>query len=225
MNNNKQRPLYILESYGEENMGVEQIASVDDPAILKKGVAFNSQKKLIGSFSSVKNQFGCFLNEEKRIVAAPVMIPDVRMFRNWEATDPIELRNQYDGYDVMFKEAEIRKQQENFMRRKIQNQFNDMHTDKIIESFIIETWIIEDPETDKSKIYGIEGLTKGTWFALAKFDDINYWNQEVKKNGKNGFSIQGNFYHIPEQIFDLPIINIEEEFDEEFINLVYQLLK
>ena len=50
--------------------------------------------------------------------------------------------------------------------------FNEEHNEDIKPpSYILETWLVEDPETDKSKtVYGLD-VPKGTWFAVQQFTD------------------------------------------------------
>jgi hypothetical protein len=56
---------------------------------------------------------------------------------------------------------------------------------------IVESWIIEDAEMDKSKLYGFD-LPKGTWMIAMKVDNEETW-AKVKSGELKGFSIEGYF--------------------------------
>jgi hypothetical protein len=60
----------------------------------------------------------------------------------------------------------------------------------MVEAFILEDWIVEDPVYDKSRKYGFE-VPVGTYMIKVKIENKEFWNQEVKGNGKFGFSIEG----------------------------------
>jgi hypothetical protein len=56
---------------------------------------------------------------------------------------------------------------------------------------VVESWIIDNPDMDKSKAYGFD-LPKGTWMISMKIEDENVWKQ-VKEGKYKGFSIEGYF--------------------------------
>jgi hypothetical protein len=55
----------------------------------------------------------------------------------------------------------------------------------------VESWIVEDTEKDKSKLYGFD-VPVGTWMLSMKVNNDKVWD-EVKKGNVKGFSIEGNF--------------------------------
>ena len=57
---------------------------------------------------------------------------------------------------------------------------------------VIESWLIEDPENDKSRALGFKAFPKGTWFATYKIDNKELW-QGIKNGEVKGFSIEGFF--------------------------------
>jgi len=122
--------------------------------------------------------------EDKRIVTGPAMIPDIEIPRKAE-----------DGskYYVYFTEDTIRQIAEKFMRQMKLNQTNIEHdTEDVREkNYVYESWIIEDPEMDKSKAMGFK-LPKGTWMISMRVMDNTSW--DLIKQGKiKGFSVEGFF--------------------------------
>lgn len=165
------KKITIDDEYSEGNdLGVSMIAFTRKPAIVTKGIAFSShEKKMI------------FADEPKMRICAPLMIPS-EIYRNDE-----------DGeYFVQFTEEETEKIFCKFMSTlNNQNLFNVEHTDEVVPAYVLEAWIVTDPETDKSKSFGID-VTKGTIMCTAQITDKDYYNELVDL-GKVGFSIEGFF--------------------------------
>jgi hypothetical protein len=76
------------------------------------------------------------------------------------------------------------------MRGQHQNA-TEQHAVKVDGMTIVESWIIEDAEMDKSKLYGFD-LPKGTWMIAMKVDNDETW-KKVKDGELKGFSIEGYF--------------------------------
>jgi hypothetical protein len=62
----------------------------------------------------------------------------------------------------------------------------------MVKGFILESWIVEDPNYDKSKMYGFN-VPPGSWMVSIQIEDKKFWDEEVKELGKYGFSIEGLF--------------------------------
>ena len=74
---------------------------------------------------------------------------------------------------------------------------------------VIESWIVEDPEKDKSSLYGLNAV-KGAWAVTMKIDNNSVWNDV--KNGKYlGLSIEGIFSDKDQQNFSKDLDEITEE--------------
>ena len=156
-------------SDGEE-LGIEQIAFTSTPAIITKGLAFDEHKKLF------------FSDDLKYRVVAPAMIP-MEIYRNDEDGDE---------YYVQFSVETIENIHSKFMQDlSNRNVFNLEHdTDKTVPAYVLEAWIVEDPNKDKAySSYGIE-VPKGTLMVTAQVTDKDYYN-ELVKNEQIGFSIEG----------------------------------
>lgn len=170
----KDLPIYKITidpeySDGEE-LGIEQIAFTDSPAIKVKGMAFANAIKRF------------FSDELKYRVTAPAMIPMEIYRRDDEAGD----------YYVQFDEQTIEQIYCKFMKDlQNKNVFNLEHDpSKEVPAYILESWIVENPKQDKAyTTYGIE-VPKGTLMLTAQVTDVDYYN-ELVKNEKLGFSIEG----------------------------------
>jgi hypothetical protein len=165
----KELPLYRMKIHDQE-FGLDFVSIVDDPAILVKGLAFASQKKF--EFDDVK-----------QIIAGPAMIPDILIYRYDKETD--------FEYNVMFSKEDIEQIVEAFNASVKENKINVDHKIVSDSSFIKSSWIIEDKENDKSKMYGYD-LPVGTWFIEVKVRNKEEF-LKLKEEGKTSFSVEGVF--------------------------------
>ncbi len=172
MNKNIPRlKISIDEQYSEgEDLGLAMIAFTKRPAIMVKGMAFNSQTKV---------QY--FNDDLKYRICAPAMIP-MEIYRNDE-----------DGeYTVTFTEEEIDKIYSKFMMNYSSTKiFNLEHnSEEVVPAYILESWIVDNPKLDKAfTTFGIE-VPKGTLMVTSQITDKEYYN-ELVKNGQTGYSIEG----------------------------------
>lgn len=170
----KDLPIYkitIEDEYADgENLGIEMIAFTNMPAIKVKGMAFNSEKKMM------------FADDVKYRITAPAMIPMDIYRRDSEEGD----------YYVQFTADVIEKIHAKFMadlrNRDIFNLEHD--TEKKVPAYILETWIVDNPTKDKAfSTFGIE-VPEGTLMVTAQVTDPEYYNKLVEE-GQVGFSIEG----------------------------------
>lgn len=80
------------------------------------------------------------------------------------------------------------------MKDKLIDSVNIEHdnTDRVDDAYLVESWLIEDDKTDKSKKYGFD-LPNGTWMGMYKIDNKKIWDDYVKTGLVKGFSIEGFF--------------------------------
>ena len=155
---------------GTEPLGIDMIAFTSNPAVLVKGVAFTSQKKV--SFS----------DDLKYRITAPAMIP-MEIYRRDE---------DMGEYYVQFSEEEIDTIHKEFMSDlKNRDIFNLEHNaEQKVPAYLLEAWIVDNPKEDKSySTFGID-VPKGTLMVTAQITDQDYY-QDLVKNGRVGFSIEG----------------------------------
>jgi hypothetical protein len=159
-------PLY---AEGEEDLGIDMIAFVANPAVRVKGMAFSTAKS---------KQF--FADEPKMRIIAPALIP-MSIYRNDEMGE----------YYVKFTEKEIEDIHKKFMETlSNRDKFNLEHDEKLIApAYVLEAWLVDDPEMDKSRLYNID-VPKGTLMMVAQVTDKQYYNDLIKTD-RVGFSIEG----------------------------------
>lgn len=153
-----------------EDLGIEQIAFTANPAIKVKGMAFNQSQKLL------------FADDLKYRITAPAMIPMEIYRRDDESGE----------YYVQFSKETIEQIHVKFMQDlKNRDIFNLEHDQaQMVPAFILESWIVDNPEYDKAfTTFGIE-VPKGTLMLTAQITDKEYYN-ELVKNDQVGFSIEG----------------------------------
>jgi hypothetical protein len=156
-------------SDGQE-LGIEQIAFTSNPAIKVKGMAFNHDVKML------------FADDVKYRVTAPAMIP-MEIYRRDDETGE---------YYVQFTAETIEQIHVKFMQDlKNRDVFNLEHDQaQTVPAFILESWIVDNPEYDKAfTTFGIE-VPKGTLMLTAQITDKEYYN-ELVGNEQIGFSIEG----------------------------------
>ena len=157
-----------------EELGIFEIANTANPAIMLKGVAFSSQQ--------TKDIF--FADNLKYRIAAPVIVPG-KIYRKDEETE--------EEYNAVVTPEYIESVYVDFMEKRMGGQvFNEEHDEsKKPPSYILETWLVENPKTDKSKtVYGLD-VPKGSWFAIQQFTNKDVYTDYVQR-GLTGFSIHGH---------------------------------
>lgn len=163
----------IDEEYSEDgrSLGIDMIAFTAKPAIITKGFAFSQDE--------VKKLF--FTDALKYRICAPVMIP-MEIYRC----------DSNEEYYVQFTESEIELMHQKFMSNLTNtNIFNLEHNSTdIVPAYVLEAWIVETPETDKSFMtYGIN-VPKGTLMMTTQITDKEVYNKLIEE-GQVGYSIEG----------------------------------
>ena len=123
--------------------------------------------------------------EEKQMVIGPAMVPNKLIVRKDDEGEP---------YYVYFTEDSIKKIAYKMMADKVIDRVNIEHDgEKFVDgAYLVESWIVEDPEKDKSLKYGFKPVG-GTWMTMYKIDDKNIWDKYIKTGKVKGFSVEGYF--------------------------------
>jgi len=132
-----------------------------------------------------KKKEGFSIEEEKREIVGPAMIPNKMILR----------RDETGTYDVFFSEETIKQIAEKFMKRgyTVDGQHDVNHRGPgERDVYVTESWIIEDPNNDKANMYGFDDLPKGTWMTKMKVNNDFVWKQ-IKQGKLKGFSVSGFF--------------------------------
>jgi len=152
-------------------MGVNAVSVVESPAIEESFVALNEHKIELKE-----------VDNEKRILMGAALVPNKQIYRRVKDKE----------FYIFFSEDTIRKASELFLMRSNQNNATLEHEKKMLEGMsVVESWIIDDEKTDKSRLYNFN-LPKGTWMISMKVNNDEVW-KKVKAGEVKGFSIEGYF--------------------------------
>ena len=123
---------------------------------------------------------------EQQLLAGPLMIADKLIPR---------IDENGDKYYVFFDAAGIKQLSYKMIQNKLIDSVNIEHNqDEMVDDItLVETWLVEDPNMDKSKLFGYDNLTKGSWFGIYKVNNQDIWDNYVKTGKVKGFSIEGFF--------------------------------
>lgn len=160
----------IIEAEDEQG-GIEAVSLVHSPAIEENFIALAKHEIELKE-----------IDTEKRILMGAALIPNKQIYRK---------NNKNEEYYIYFSSDTIRKASELFLMRSNQNNATYEHEKKIQGLSVVESWIIEDEQKDKSNLYGFD-LPKGTWMISMKVNNDEVWN-DVKEGKVKGFSIEGYF--------------------------------
>ncbi len=156
-----------------------------ETVIMSKGRASGRAGQIASSSNDYWRYPGTFAfsNDEEMIVTGPAMVPQQLILRKDEMGNP---------FHVFFSQETIKEIAKKFFEYNKMNNTDVNHDDDITtKNTLLESWIVENPEMDKSKAMGFS-VPKGTWMTSYKINDVDTWNQ-IKTGKLNGFSIAGNF--------------------------------
>ena len=162
----------IIEDDSQE-LAIDAISLVTSPAIEQDFVFFGKEKNNL-TFAK--------LDEEKRMLISPALIPNKQIFRHDPNTD--------SDYYVYFSKDTVRKASELYLRHNNHHKATYQHQDRVSGVLTVESWIKEG-DSDKSKLYGYD-LPNGTWFVKMKIENDELW-QKIKSGELKGLSIEGYF--------------------------------
>jgi len=146
------------------------------------GVETNLQPNK-GRMTFDKQQQFHFSEDEQQIVTAPAMVPNMLIPRR-DAEGKL--------YHVFFSQETVRKIAAKFIEENKQHNTDINHDDNITtNNTLLESWIVDDPDMDKSKTLGFN-VPPSTWMVTYKINDKETW-EKIKAGELNGFSITGVF--------------------------------
>lgn len=165
------RIIELIIDENDEMSGIDAVSVVQSPAIEENFIALNKHEVELKK-----------IDEEKRILMGAALIPNKQIYR---------VNEKKEEYYIYFSEQTVRKASELFLMRSNQNNATYEHKDKLEGLSVVESWIIDDEKSDKSRLYGFD-LPKGTWMISMKVNNDEVWN-DVKEGKVRGFSIEGYF--------------------------------
>ncbi len=150
--------------------GIDFISLVDCPAIESNWVAMSSKKE----------PFKFALDKDKQILAGPILITDLPIYRNDNGIE----------YYVVFSAQEIEKLVRKFQasQKTINLNYQHQKDSQVSNAVIQEIWLTG--KNDKSKDLGFN-LPIGSAFVCAHIGDKTFWDEQVKTQTVKGFSIEG----------------------------------
>ena len=150
--------------------GINAISFVEFPAIEENFIALNEHKVEMKT-----------IDEDKRLVVGLALIPNKLIYR----------RNRGFEYNITFSEQTVRKASEKYLKSLKLHNTTVAHETEVDGVFLTESWIVEDPNNDKTNIYGLNA-PKGSWAVSMRIDNDALWNR-IKDGDYLGFSIEGMF--------------------------------
>ena len=179
--------------------GIDAISIVEHPAIEEDFITMSKDHKF--EFKEV--------DQEKKILMGAAMIPEKPIYR-------VEGDQEYY---VFFTKETIRRASELYLMNGKQGNATLEHQEKISGLSLVESWIIEDSEKDKSRAYGLE-YPVGTWMVSMKVNNEDIWNEYVKSGKVKGFSIEGWFMQRESAIeINTELSRIESEEADHLLSL------
>lgn len=185
--------VYEIVINDHDESGVDFIALVDEPAIMKNFMAFNKQNRI--QFKASDN--------EKRILMGAVMTPDLRIYRS---------SPERGDFYVYFTKETIEQIRNKYHRNGFERNVNLMHDpNRVAEDvYVIGSFITSDEMGVKDP----EGFDnpEGTWYVQMKVDSEEIWQDFIKSGEFKGFSVEGLFDQVLQEETDES--NIIKEIDD-----------
>lgn len=176
-----------------KQQGIQNIALVDSPAMLTEWLMFDEHKPV---------EFKMALQEEQKIVTAPVIIADLPIYRKIENEE----------FYVVYKKETNMQILQKYMLDGNQKKVKLTHdtTDLSKGVFVFEIFM-SDASRGISAPKGFESLSDGTIYCSMKVNNDQIWN-EIKAGKVNGISLEG-FFDLEKEI-DLTEQQIESIINE-----------
>ena len=167
----------------------EAISMVTEPAIESDFVFFSKDKDIVKE---------AFSSDEKHMVYGAVLRPDFPIYR-------------YDGeneYYLEFTSESIERMARDYMMNYRQGNVTIQHEEYANEVFMVESWIKQDMDKDKSVSVGLDkSLPIGTWFCGFYVNNNDIW-ERIKSGELNGFSVEAMI-----DLEDFAKVKKEDEFE------------
>ena len=154
----------------DEAIGVEAISVVENPAIESDFIALNKQGVQLAEIS-----------KEKRLLMGALLIPN----------KPIYRKSGTEEYHIFFSKETVAKASQMYLQNGNQSNSTLEHESELKGLTLVESWIVEDKEKDKTALYGLD-VPVGTWMGAVKCDNDEVY-QMAKEGTVKGFSIEGYF--------------------------------
>ena len=155
----------------DEAIGVSAISVVANGAIESDFIALNNQEIKLAE-----------INKEKRLLMGALLIPN----------KPIYRKSGKEEYYIFFSKKTVARASQMYLQNGNQSQSTLEHDKQLKGLTLVESWIVEDKEKDKTALYGLD-VPVGTWMGSVKVDNDEIWNEYILTKKCKGFSIEGYF--------------------------------
>ena len=152
----------------ENEDGVFAVSLVENPAIEENFIALSGYKMELK-----------VVDDEKRIVTGLALVPEKRIYRKIKEKE----------FNIYFSKETISKTAELFMKKLNLNNVTSEHERPVTGVSVIESWIVEDTDKDKTALYNLKAPV-GSWAITMKVYNDNEW-EKIKAGDYKGFSIEG----------------------------------
>ena len=181
-----------------QELTIDAISLVTSPALESDFVYFGKEKNNL-TFAKV--------DEEKRELISPALIPNKQVFRYDPNTD--------SDYYVYFSKETVKKAAYLYLKHNNHHKATEQHNERVSGVLTVESWIKEGDQ-DKSNLYGFD-LPVGTWFVKMKIENDDLWSK-IKSGEIRGLSIEGFFVSSMEKMSE------QKPTDEEILKALNEII-
>ena len=154
-----------------EEDGVFGISLVNNPAMESNFILLDKEDKPLFEMAKIDKQ--------KNTITGIALIPD-KMIKRKKGNEMVE---------VFFSADTVKKISQNYLKNYYQFNTTVDHKEDVEGVFVTESWIVEDPELDKTKALGLSDVKKDSWALTLKVENEDVLKQiEEKKNNLCGYS-------------------------------------
>lgn len=192
-----------------EDKGVFAISLVESPAMEGLFIALKEDEKVEPFQTKLST-----IDEEQRLLIGLAMQPDKLIYRKSDDKE----------FYITFSKDQIKKGAHAFLTNHFNNNSSLEHEQPISGVSVVESWIIEDSDNDKSNLYGFD-YPVGSWMISMKVESDEIWNDYVKNGKVKGFSIDGLFSLEKIELKEDKNMDVIEELKKGFTELKAMLTK
>lgn len=166
-----------------KEQGIQNLAMVDSPAMMTQWLLFSEHKQV---------EFKMSLNEEQRIITAPVIIADLPIYRK------VNENGIEKEFYVVYKKDVNMKILQKYMSDGNQKKVKLTHdTHELSKGAFVFEMFMSDESRGISQPKGFD-LPDGTIFCSMKINNDDVWSR-AKKGEVNGISLEG-FFDLEQEI-------------------------
>jgi len=193
----------LFEMTYNEGDEIFAMSLVENPAIEEEFLLLSTEKEELKLSA---------YDTDQRLIVGAALVPNKPIYRKDE-----------DGreYYIYFSEETVAKAARDFVKNGNQTNFTLEHSQNIEGVSVVESWLVEDEDKDKSRKYGLN-VPKGTWMLTSYVEDEKLWAEQLRGNKVFGYSLEGKFgsearRELSDQHLDSIVDNIKATV-KEYIN-------